>query len=106
MNSGVPRTDLACDAFIVVLSPRSPILISPELELMKMLSHLISLWIMGVSCSCKYYNPFKISLAQVLMTLSLGCLILFKYWCSEPPVTSSVMKITSSLSLTTHADIK
>ena len=106
MNSGVPSTDLACDAFIVVLNPKSPILISPEFELMKMLSHFISLWIMGVSCSCKYYNPFKIYLAHVFITLSLGCLILFRYWCRDPPVTSSVIKITSSLSRTTHAEMK
>lgn len=106
MNYGVPSTDLACDAFMVVLSPKSPILISPEFEFMNMLSHFISLWIMGVSCSWRYCNPFKISLAHVLMTFNLGCLIRFKYWCREPPVTSSVMNITSSLSLTTQADMK
>ena len=43
MNSGVPSTDFAWEAFIVVLRPRSPILISPEFEFMNTLSHFMSL---------------------------------------------------------------
>ena len=88
MNSGVPSTEVACEFFIVVLRPKSPILISPLLELMNTLSHLISRWIMGVSCSCRYCNPLRIAQAHVFMTLSRGCFMRLRYRLREPPVTN------------------
>lgn len=43
----VPITLLAKDARLSVASPKSPILTDPVGPVMKMLSHLRSLWIMG-----------------------------------------------------------
>ena len=47
MNSGVPRTDVVYECYIGVDKPKSPILISPEFELIKILSHFRSLWMIG-----------------------------------------------------------
>lgn len=43
----VPITLLANDARLSVASPKSPILTDPVGPVMKMLSHLRSLWMMG-----------------------------------------------------------
>ena len=54
MNSGVPSTD--CGAVLArssVASPRSPILTTPSLPLMKMLSHLRSRWMIGGEWPCR-----------------------------------------------------
>ena len=89
-----------------VLRPKSPILISPDWRLMKMLSHLISRWIMGGSSSCKYFKPLRMYLHHFLMTLSLGFLYFERYCLKEPPVTISVMKTTSSFSRLCQAAMK
>ena len=60
MSWFIPITLLAKDLFFNVANPRSPILTDPVVPVMKMLSHLRSLWMTGGVRVCKKYKPFRI----------------------------------------------
>ena len=94
MNSGVPRTDIpGCACLSSVARPKSPIFTSPLWPLMKMLSHLRSLWITGGSCSsCRYARPSRICLDHRLMALVSSLVYFLRNCLRVPDVKSSVMK--------------
>ena len=73
---------LCCDFAaerMMVASPRSPILTSPEDPLMKMLSLFRSRWITGGLCPWRYIRPLRIWNAQRLTTRGSRCLCFFRY---------------------------
>ncbi len=63
-------TVLTSDRFRVA-RPRSPIFTRPVVPLMKMLSHLRSLWMMGGVRVCRKYSPRRICLPQLRITFGL-----------------------------------
>ena len=72
-------TLLAKEALLRVARPRSPILTDPVGPVMKMLSHLRSLWMMGGVRVCRKWRPFRICLHQLLSTLGFITLKRFRY---------------------------
>lgn len=70
---------------------------------MRMLSHLISLWMIGVSYLWRYASPSSTSLHHFLMTLSFGLPIFFRYSLRLPPVIISVIKWIYSVSFEIQA---
>lgn len=68
MNSGVPRTLWQLDFRCIVASPRSPILITPEVPFTNMLSHFKSRCTIAGSWPCRYTKPWTICHAQRLST--------------------------------------
>lgn len=65
----LPMTLLAKEALFSVAKPRSPIFTEPVGPVMKMLSHLRSLWIMGGALVCKKWRPLRICLHHERKTL-------------------------------------
>lgn len=63
----------------IAASPKSPILTSPWLPLIKMLSHLRSRWIIGGSWPCRYERPSNICLDQFLSALISTLLCFLRY---------------------------
>lgn len=60
MFGNSPMTLLAKEALFSVASPRSPIFTEPVGPVMKMLSHLRSLWMMGGVRVCRKWSPLRI----------------------------------------------
>ena len=106
MNSGVPSTDwpffeTSCSTFAVD-SPKSPILKSPDAPLMKMLSHLMSRWMILGVCSWRYFKALRIWRIHLLIIFQRTTWTFWMKRLSEPDDRISVMKQTSPLSLFTH----
>jgi len=99
----IPSTDVVMECERKVANPKSPILISPLLLLMKILSHLMSRWMMGCGfCEWRYWIPFRISLHQILIILSLGFLIFFKYLKNNKEKVFKRISSSYTISMTLH----
>lgn len=72
-------TLLAKEALFRVAKPRSPILTEPVGPVMKMLSHLRSLWMIGGVLVWRKWRPLRICLHQLLRTLGFITLKRFRY---------------------------
>lgn len=70
-KKNLPMTVYFLPIFIFAV-PMSPILTSPCAPLIKMLSHLMSRWMIGGSYECRYISPFRICRHHRLITLRLG----------------------------------
>lgn len=86
----LPITDLANDRFFKVANPKSPIFTQPVVPVIKILSHLRSLCIIGGVRECKKLNPFTICRHQDFSTLGLIFLKRRKYVFNVPDVINSV----------------
>lgn len=71
-------TLLAKEAAFSVASPKSPILTDPVGPVIKMLSHLRSLWMIGGVLVWRKWRPFRICLHQLLSTLGFITLKRFR----------------------------
>lgn len=65
----IPITDFAQDRFFSVANPKSPILTDPVVPVMKILSHLRSLCMMGGDLECRKARPFRICWHHLFRTL-------------------------------------
>lgn len=72
-------TLLANEVLFSVAKPRSPILTEPVGPVMKMLSHLRSLWMIGGVRVWRKWRPLRICLHQLLRTLGFITLKRFRY---------------------------
>lgn len=72
-------TLLANEVLFSVARPRSPILTEPVGPVMKMLSHLRSLWMIGGVRVWRKWRPLRICLHQLLRTLGFITLKRFRY---------------------------
>jgi hypothetical protein len=71
MNSGVPMMLSALPVCLTAVArPRSPIFTRPMVPSMKMLSHLMSRWMIGGVSVCKYSSPLRICEHQLRTTRS------------------------------------
>lgn len=78
-TSYLPMTLLAKEAFLNVAKPRSPILMSPVVPFMKILSHFKSLCMIAGVRVCRKFKPFKICLHQFFKIFSFTSLNLLRY---------------------------
>lgn len=71
-------TLLAKEAALSVARPKSPIFTEPVGPVIKMLSHLRSLWMMGGVLVWRKWRPLRICLHQLLNTLGFITLKRFR----------------------------
>lgn len=92
----VPITLLANDARLSVASPKSPILTDPVGPVMKMLSHLRSLWMIGGARVWRKWSPLRICLHQLRRTLIFITLNRFRYLQENRLSLSHILKETNT----------